>query len=179
MTWEFAPEICRSSTDAKTLWTRCSLWVTHPDLDFGTRKNRKAWRFSAELHAKLLHLLIFIYYILLLEQVYSKTFKYSIHVVRYGSAMSCAFHNPKVGGRPSGNFMQFLQTKVCPHFLSCSVDKLSPSPQKPLFIRDFPHHWDHTVDGPAKSCTINFGWLKAKQNWFINPINYRYIIYKP
>ena len=98
MTWEFAPEICRSSTDAKTLWTRCSLWVTHPDLDFGTRKNRKEWRFSAELHAKLLHLLIFIYYILLLEQVYSTTFKYSIHVVRYGSVSCSGFSQPKRWG---------------------------------------------------------------------------------
>jgi len=33
------------------------------------------------------------------------------------------------------------------------------------------------VDGPAKSCTTWDAWKPI--NWFINPINYRYITYKP
>ena len=54
MTWESSVSAGHPLTwlrgRAKTLWTRCSLWVTHPDLEFGTRKTRKEWRFSAELH---------------------------------------------------------------------------------------------------------------------------------
>ena len=45
-----------------------------------------------------IYLYSFIYYILLLEQVYSTTFKYSIHVVRYGSVSCSGFSQPKRWG---------------------------------------------------------------------------------
>ena len=107
-TWE--RQLHFRSSNAKTLWRRCSLWVTHPDLEWGEHEFCE-WRFSSWTTFNYC-IYTFTHIRLLQNATWTNLFNdrknYSIHVVR-------------------GDGPVAIWTNV-PHFLHCSVDQLIPSP---------------------------------------------------